>query len=276
MTDWDETPPTARRSIEIEVPGTPEQVWEAIATGPGITAWFVPAEVDGREGGSVTTYHGVGEEAASREVIRVWDPPRRLLASTDEPWGIEGVTLATEFLVEARTGGTCVVRIVASGFGDKDWEQEMESYEHGWGLYLRNLRLYLTHFRGQACSPILVTGNAPGSQQEAWTAFRQDLGVGDPRVGDRVSTGPGAPPLAGLVEVVAEDTIMLRLEEPAPGMAFVGAFTWNDRVFTTVHAYLFGGGSPEIAARDQTAWDAWMDEHFPVADVTTGAGATAG
>ena len=26
--------------VQIEVPGTPEQVWEAIATGPGIACWF--------------------------------------------------------------------------------------------------------------------------------------------------------------------------------------------------------------------------------------------
>ena len=40
---------TDRREIrlEVEVPGTPEQVWEAIATGPGITSWFVPARRDG-------------------------------------------------------------------------------------------------------------------------------------------------------------------------------------------------------------------------------------
>ena len=26
--------------VEVEVPGTPEEVWQAIATGPGISAWF--------------------------------------------------------------------------------------------------------------------------------------------------------------------------------------------------------------------------------------------
>ena len=36
---------------EVEVPGTPEEVWRAIATGPGISSWFVPSEVDEREGG---------------------------------------------------------------------------------------------------------------------------------------------------------------------------------------------------------------------------------
>jgi hypothetical protein len=34
--------PSGRRSIqvEIEVPGTPEEVWQAIATGSGVSAWF--------------------------------------------------------------------------------------------------------------------------------------------------------------------------------------------------------------------------------------------
>ena len=43
-----------RRSVqvEVEVPGTPEQVWQAIATGPGVGAWFVPTEIDGRIGGT--------------------------------------------------------------------------------------------------------------------------------------------------------------------------------------------------------------------------------
>ena len=30
-------------SVEVEVPGTPEEVWDAIATDPGISKWFVPA-----------------------------------------------------------------------------------------------------------------------------------------------------------------------------------------------------------------------------------------
>lgn len=43
-----------RIEVEVEVPVTPEEAWEAIATGPGITAWFMPAEVEGHVGGSVT------------------------------------------------------------------------------------------------------------------------------------------------------------------------------------------------------------------------------
>ena len=44
---------SGRRSVqvEVEVPGTPEEVWKAISTGPGISAWFVPTKVEERLGG---------------------------------------------------------------------------------------------------------------------------------------------------------------------------------------------------------------------------------
>ena len=37
---------SGRRSVEVEVEvtGSPEQVWEAIATGPGVSSWFVPKD----------------------------------------------------------------------------------------------------------------------------------------------------------------------------------------------------------------------------------------
>ena len=39
---------SGRRSVQIEVkiPGTPEEVWQAIATGSGISSWFVPTEFE--------------------------------------------------------------------------------------------------------------------------------------------------------------------------------------------------------------------------------------
>ena len=44
---------SGRRMVqaEVEVPGTPEEVWRAIATGPGISSWFVPTEIEERVGG---------------------------------------------------------------------------------------------------------------------------------------------------------------------------------------------------------------------------------
>jgi uncharacterized protein YndB with AHSA1/START domain len=56
--------PSGRRSVqaEIEVAGSPEQVWQAIASGPGISSWFVPTKLDGRIGGTTTSNFGPGME----------------------------------------------------------------------------------------------------------------------------------------------------------------------------------------------------------------------
>ena len=54
--------PSGRRSVqvEVEVPGTPEEVWRAIATGPGISSWFVPTRSEERAGGEVVSTFGPG------------------------------------------------------------------------------------------------------------------------------------------------------------------------------------------------------------------------
>ena len=58
--------------IQLEVPGTPEQVWEAIATGPGITSWYVPHEVEPRAGGAMTASFGPGPEMQVNGRIADW------------------------------------------------------------------------------------------------------------------------------------------------------------------------------------------------------------
>ena len=43
------TPPIPYRfELELEVPGTPDEVWHAIATADGIGAWMMPTELEGR------------------------------------------------------------------------------------------------------------------------------------------------------------------------------------------------------------------------------------
>ena len=52
--------------LEIEVVGTPEEVWQAIATGPGISSWYVPHTVEEREGGAAVASFGPGPEMQIR------------------------------------------------------------------------------------------------------------------------------------------------------------------------------------------------------------------
>jgi uncharacterized protein YndB with AHSA1/START domain len=269
MSEHDDNAPVTRSiELEVEVPGTPEQVWDAIATGPGIEAWFVPAEVAGHVGGKISLDMGSGMEEGG--AVTAWDPPRRFVAESEWPTesGPAG-RLAEEWIVEARAGGSCVVRLVSSLFASGDWDQELEQMREGWQNYLHNLKLSLTHFPGQPCSTVLVSGTARGSLDEVWAALTGALGAGDPGVGDRMaSSAPGAPALAGTVKGAVDRgkyhrLRLLRLDEPAPGTAMVLAYSWQGQVYPSVHAYLFGDDAAAVAERDRSAWRAWMDGHFP-------------
>jgi uncharacterized protein YndB with AHSA1/START domain len=252
---------SAQRRIEteVEVPGTPEEVWEAIATGPGITAWFMPAEVDGRVGGSVV--HRQEGFPTSEGRITGYEPPRRFAYEEDPPLGDEERPIATEFLVEARSGGTCVVRVVMSGFGEGDaWDKAIESFTTGWEQALRSLRLYLTHFRGEPVASINAGDVVTGAKDEVWAEFAGALGVpAGARAGDRIATsGRETPELAGTVEEGDEAMFTLLLDRPARGLGFVGVGGPGDEVLTIVRASLFGAEAGEIAAREQEAWKAWF------------------
>ena len=67
-----------RRSVEVEfeVPGTPEEVWQALATGPGISSWFVPTDIDERDGKPVAVNYHFGPGMEIRSVVTAYDAPR--------------------------------------------------------------------------------------------------------------------------------------------------------------------------------------------------------
>jgi uncharacterized protein YndB with AHSA1/START domain len=250
-----------RLELEVEVPGTPELVWQAIASGPGITAWFTDAEVEQREGGTIAFDLGAGTESTG--VVTAWEPPHRF--AYEEPLD-EGSRIASEWLVEARSGGTCVVRLVSSLFGSSaDWEDELGGMSDGWQAYMHNLRIYLTDFPGEPCAPLVVGGDATGTLDDGWAALTTALGIEDAAVGDLLATS-GGPRLAGTVERRTGGSyhreLLLRLTEPAPGTAFVLVYRYRERLHPTIRGYLFGPDAPAVAAREEARWRAWMDEWF--------------
>jgi uncharacterized protein YndB with AHSA1/START domain len=255
---------TERRiEVEVEVAATPEQAWEAIATGPGITAWFMPTEVEGEVGGAVV--HRPAPDMPSPGTITAYDVPHRFAYEEVAPSaGGEdaGRPIATEFLVEARAGGTCVVRVVMSGFGDDEaWQGAIDSFTKGWRQALTSLRLYLARFRGEPVASLSVGAVAPGPQQAAWEELTRALGVpAQPSAVERVSaTAPGAPRVSGTVEAARDRMITLSLDEPARGIGVIGAGGMSDdEVFVTMRAQLFGPGATDVAAREQEHWAAWF------------------
>ncbi|MCS5716920.1 SRPBCC domain-containing protein [Herbiconiux sp. CPCC 205763] len=129
---------------------SPEQVWEVIATADGIASWMAPTRLEPQAGGQVTFDLG---DYTSRGVVTDYTPNTRF--AYEEPWPIAerpeeiapdmaewfdsiGVPLAevyetlsavtpiaTEFLIEAESGGSCVLRVVTSAYGTgAEWEKE--------------------------------------------------------------------------------------------------------------------------------------------------------
>ena len=232
--------------LSVEVPGTPEQVWQAVATGPGISSWFVPHEVEERQGGQVRMDFGGGfTEGAA---VTAWEPSRRVTFQ-----GEGDRALAFEWLVEARDGGSCVVRLVNTGFGPgEDWDADYHGMSEGWPLFLENLRLHLTHFRGQRARAVLPTGMVPGTRDSVFEAACAALGVRpDLAPGDRLeASAPGAPPLAGAVATAVTTAgtraYHLVVDHPAPGTAFLSSESAGGLVGLSLWLYLYGGAATDL------------------------------
>jgi uncharacterized protein YndB with AHSA1/START domain len=248
---------------EIEVPGSPEEVWDAIATGPGITSWFMPAQF--QETGEIVFGHGEGFSSTAR--VTAWEPPRRFVYEEDGvPGGEEAQPIATEWLVEAKAGGTCVVRLVMSGFGaGDDFDKARESFTSGWRTALNDLRLYLTHFAGRHGAPVTASGTVRGrTRDEVWAQMTSALGVpAEPAPGDHIeASADGSVRLSGTVQLTEPGIVTLLLDEPAPGLSLIGAGGPGEEVYTFVRMHLFGDDAPAFAARDEPAWQAWLGEQF--------------
>lgn len=259
---------SGRRSVqfEIEVPGTPEEVWQAIATGPGISCWFVPAEFEETDGKPVAVTLDFGGGMTSRSVVTAWNPPHSF-AREGDGWVPGSPPIATEFIVEAREGGTCVFRVVQSLFSTTDdWDAELTGAEEGWPGIGRILRLYLTHFRGQRGAIVQVMAPVAGTAADAWAKLLLSLGGGAARPGERWLGAGDAPPIGGVVEGIDSHPpgLLLRIDQPGPGLATLYTIEFGETVMAAVSLYLYGDDSADLAARETSRWRAWFAEHFPM------------
>lgn len=69
--------------IEVEVPGAPEEVWQAIATGPGISSCFVPTEFEVRDGTPAEMKLNFGSGMESRSVVTGSEPTQKWTSQSD-------------------------------------------------------------------------------------------------------------------------------------------------------------------------------------------------
>ena len=170
--------------------------------------------------------------------------------------GADVTPLATEFLVEARSGGTCVVRIVTSAYGTgADWENEFwGEMETGWGTLLDNLRVYLTHFAGERATATTSAATFAVTPVEAIDRVRAALGVGT--VGDHVD----AAGVDGVVERTIAQHFAVRIELPVPGLVSCWSYETAAGTLVSLSAYLYGPDGGAAAERLRLEWQSLLDE----------------
>lgn len=272
------------RSVEaeVEVPGSPEEVWRAIASGEGISSWFMPSTVEECEGGKVVCSFGPGMDSVA--TITAWNPPQNFVAETEEGPG----KVATEWIVEARGGGKCVVRVVHRWFASTDdWDGEFEGHQYGWSSFFRILRLYLEHFAGQRCVIVPLSAFSKASAPETWRAMKSALTIDEKA--QRFASAPGAPVLSGAIETIVIDDpellsvrerspqivaalegmgdenpeLFLRLDRPAPGIAHLFVMAMGETTMVSIRFFLYGEEGAAGAEGVQREWGEWLARRFP-------------
>ncbi|MFC1406501.1 MULTISPECIES: SRPBCC domain-containing protein [Streptacidiphilus] len=231
---------------ETTLPATPEQVWEAIATGPGIDSWFMGRnEVEPREGGTAAMDVGGQREEA---VITAYDPGKRLATRT--PTSGDGRFMAFEYLIEGRDGGSTVLRVVHSGMLGDDWQDEYDALRRGWPFHLHSLREYLAHFPGRTAVPVFaVAPSGERSAQQTRSALARALSLPEPVVvGARAHAEiADLPPLDGEVVWADDERFEVR------GSDAILTFHHGSGMVLMFH-HLFGPDTDGAEA----AWQHWL------------------
>lgn len=261
-----QTGPANRRFVQVEadVPGTLAQVWQAIATGPGVSAWFVPTEFEEENGKAVAVRMNFGAGMGPRSPITAWHPPHSFTACGDG-WG-GSPPIASEWSAQAREGGGCLVRVINSLVADTDaWDQQLEGTEQGWPGFFRTLRIYLGHFQGQAAAMLQLMVPVAGTEAEAWQTLSAALHLDQLQPGQDWSAPAAAPGLAGIVEHVstAPNDLLLRLHAPGPGVAAFGTFSYGGQTMVALNGYFYGDQAAATVARATPEWQRWLEQRFP-------------
>ena len=232
---------------EAEVPASPDQVWAAIATGPGIDSWFM-----GRNQVTADTVRTVFGEYAPELAITESDPAHRFAYRSGQ--APDGRFIAYEFLIEGRAGGSTVLRTVTSGFlpGD-DWADEFEAMTLGGELYFRTLVEYLTHFPGRFATPVTAFGPSGPSWTRDRSLLYRALGLADaPQPGDPVRFTGEIGPADGVVYFANAHAIGVRT--PDALYRFMRGFA---KPVIAAH-HLFAAETDAEPDQARQAWEAWL------------------
>ncbi len=256
---------TGKRWVEMEfvTPGTPEQLWEAMATGPGNTAWFTKATINERVGGEI--HFDFGANGTSTGEVTAWEPPTRI-EYVERDWSPGAPPVATEITITSRSGGKCHVRMVHSLFtSSNDWDDQLEGFESGWPSFFEVLRIYMTHFAGRKADSFVTLVKVDGDHLSVWKRLMSTLGLAGVDVGERWTTAHPQQ-LSGIVERTQQDLRMrltiVRLDRPVPGIAMIGTYDLAGQTQASVTLYFYGDERETALAGSDARWRDWLEDTF--------------
>jgi hypothetical protein len=221
----------------------------------------VPTDIDERDGKPVAVNYHFGPGMEIHSAVTAYDAPRTF-AQEGKGMTPGAPPIATEWRIEARAGGICTVRFVHSLFASTDdWDNQLEGAKSGLPAFLRILRLYLTHFRGQRSAMMRWMVPVAGTEAEAWESLTAVLGVKGFSVGQRCSAPAGVPAFSGVVEYVTQspNDALLRLEK---GVAALGTFDMGGQAMVAMAFFLYGDQAAGTVDREKPLWDAWFQKRF--------------
>ncbi|TQK31416.1 SRPBCC domain-containing protein [Arthrobacter sp. SLBN-53] len=255
-----------KRWIELglTVDAGPEQVWHALATGAGNSAWFTRSEIEEKVGGVIRFDFGPAGDSAG-EVTR-WDPPRHF-GYIERDWSGDAPPLTTQITVNDRLDGRCDVAMVHSLVTDRpDWDAELEGFEAGWAGHFAVLRNYLRHFAGRRAVGYHLSSTSRDFPYETWKRFTEAMHLHGVDVGDLRTVGITIDNINGQVEWVQQDDqhrhVLVRLAEPLPGLVLFGMYTPDGKAVASLDAFFYGEDAHHDAEVTRTAWQRLLESVF--------------
>jgi uncharacterized protein YndB with AHSA1/START domain len=231
---------------EGDLPGSPEEVWDAITV--HTAGWLWQVDYEPRLGGSERGVASVGG------TVTAWDPARHFTTRIEYD---DGAFNQLDYVIEARGTGSYLRYVHGGMFADDEYDQQLDMCQRHTEFYLHTLGEYVGCFSGR--DAVHFTVDAPAASAEGgFAVLRRALGIaGDVVAGDKVHLTPrGLTPIEGVVDYATGPFLGVRGADTL--YRFFGRDEWGRPTGVALHLYSEGAGKET----ERRAWNAWLTGVF--------------